>query len=279
MAFDWGIEHFLTLAETDDAGAFRAGDVLAATIRHIANPRILNGLQTEITALQQDLARKTRGSTGWRKAADRLARRRQYEGRCRKDFVEKETADLAVSHHTIITEAFAVSAMTRSARGTVENPGRNVAQKAGLNRSILDTCPRFTLNRLRLKAEEAAGVWIELNTRVEAPSQHCICGSRRRKDLDERTHQCLDCGHVEQRDAASARYILGRVYGLVRAPKKKQKTKRVPAVRIRAPETHPVRNSPVRAQGAQRKLREPNPEPSGNAGGVKLHSRAQAWME
>jgi transposase len=74
-------------------------------------------------------------------------------------------------------------------------------------------------------------LWIELNTRVEAPSQHCpVCGSRKRKDLDERTHECLDCGHVEQRDAAAARYMLGRVYGVVR-PKKKQKTRHVPAAR------------------------------------------------
>src|ERR1700723_4466796 len=38
----------------------------------------------------------------------------------------------------VVIENFEVGNMSRSAAGTVEQPGRNVQQKTGLNKSILD---------------------------------------------------------------------------------------------------------------------------------------------
>ena len=44
---------------------------------------------------------------------------------------------MADAAHTVVLEDLNIKAMTRSAMGTVETPGRNVRQKAGLNRGIL----------------------------------------------------------------------------------------------------------------------------------------------
>jgi hypothetical protein len=44
--------------------------------------------------------------------------------------------------------------MTRSAAATIEEPGRGVAQKAGLNREILDTAPALFTALLRQKVLE-----------------------------------------------------------------------------------------------------------------------------
>jgi putative transposase len=54
----------------------------------------------------------------------------------RRDWVEKTTTDLARRFDTIRVEDLKVRAMTRSARGSRECPGTNVAQKRGLNREI-----------------------------------------------------------------------------------------------------------------------------------------------
>ncbi len=98
--------------------------------------------------------------------------------------------------------------MTTSARGTAEAPGRNVAQKAGLNRSILDTAPAGFLNMLRYKAEEAGAEFLEAKTRELKPSQRCLdCGAVRKKTLAERHHDC-DCGCRLGRDEAAARVLL-----------------------------------------------------------------------
>ena len=47
------------------------------------------------------------------------------------------TTEIVRNHQVIAIEDTAIINMTRSARGTAENPGKNVAQKRGLNRSIL----------------------------------------------------------------------------------------------------------------------------------------------
>ena len=55
----------------------------------------------------------------------------------RKDWREKTSTMLTTSYDVIRFEKPDIVNMTASARGTVQQPGRNVAQKAGLNRAIL----------------------------------------------------------------------------------------------------------------------------------------------
>ncbi|WP_236700548.1 RNA-guided endonuclease InsQ/TnpB family protein [Allosalinactinospora lopnorensis] len=66
--------------------------------------------------------------------ANRLKRR---EADRRKDWVEKTSTRLARSFDVIRFEGLRIKNMTASAKGTGEEPGRNVGQKAGLNRMIL----------------------------------------------------------------------------------------------------------------------------------------------
>ncbi|HET8788251.1 MAG TPA: transposase, partial [Actinomycetes bacterium] len=56
-------------------------------------------------------------------------------------------------------EQLRVAAMTAAAAGGVEHPGRNVAAKAGLNRSILDAGWGQFTSILVAKAESADGEW------------------------------------------------------------------------------------------------------------------------
>jgi putative transposase len=98
--------------------------------------------------------------------------------------------------------------MTRSAKGTLEKPGKMVAQKAGLNREILDTAPGLLTQQLHGKAAEAGCVFVEVNTRRLKPSQTCPkCGTQKKKDLSERQHRC-GCGFAATRDQAAALVIL-----------------------------------------------------------------------
>ncbi|MFY9918348.1 MAG: transposase, partial [Mycobacterium sp.] len=70
----------------------------------------------------------------------------------RKDWVEKTTTDLARRFEVIRVEGLDVRAMTRSARGTVEQPGVRVAQKRGLNRAINRSGWGILVTRLQHKA-------------------------------------------------------------------------------------------------------------------------------
>lgn len=48
--------------------------------------------------------------------------------------------------------------MTRSAKGTANNSGKNISQKAGLNRGILDTVPALLMQLLRYKVMDTGGM-------------------------------------------------------------------------------------------------------------------------
>jgi putative transposase len=119
----------------------------------------------------------------------------------------------------LATETLEPAKMTRSARGTVEEPGTQVRQKAGLNRSILDGAPAAFLAMLRYKAEEAGSAFVEVPARKVKPSQTCAgCGRVEKKALSQRMHECA-CGVVLARDHAAALVCLNyALYGVGNRP-------------------------------------------------------------
>ena len=137
----------------------------------------------------------------WRLQYRRLANQR-------KDRAHKVSAKLVATHALIVTEKLKIANLTRSSKASVQSPGKNVAQKAGLNREILDTTPGTLINMLRVKAEEAACEIMFVDPKVHKPSQTCpACGARKKKALSERQHAC-PCGFRAGRDQAAALVLL-----------------------------------------------------------------------
>ena len=66
-----------------------------------------------------------------------IARLRARKTDRRKDWAEKTSTGIVRRFDVIRAEDLKIKNMTRSAKGTRDNPGRNVRQKAGLNRGIL----------------------------------------------------------------------------------------------------------------------------------------------
>lgn len=193
---DWGVETFAMLALPD------------GTVEPIANPRLYQAQKAKELELERIRDRRKRRSNRRRRAAIRCGRLKAKNARRRRDFHHQTGAKLIKRFGLIGTEKLEIQKMTRSAKGTKDKPGKNVAQKAGLNREILDTGPAAFLQMLRYKAEEAGSLFMEAPTRKLKPSQRCpACDAVQKKVLSERMHIC-PCGHTEPRDAASARVCL-----------------------------------------------------------------------
>ena len=93
--------------------------------------------------------------------------------------------------------------MTKSAKGTLQEPGKNVAQKSGLNRSILKTG--------WYKLERALAY--KTTVHKVAPhytSQRCNrCGMTNRKNRKTQSEfRCVGCGHLDNADINAAKNIL-----------------------------------------------------------------------
>lgn len=165
----------------------------------------------EIRRAARALARCKRGSKRRRKVRARLAGIQRKVRNARTTHLHVVSAAIVKSYALIAVEALKLKNMTRSARGTVEAPGSNVRQKAGLNRALADAAPGRLISMLRYKAEWAGGVLVEVDPR--RTSQECsFCGVTVAKALSERRHGCA-CGAELHRDHNAAINILQR--GLV----------------------------------------------------------------
>lgn len=198
MAYDWGVDTFLS-------GITHSGQTVS-----LENPRWWGQAKDEIVALQQAVSLKAnRRSNRRKKAVRRLAAARAKWARRRMDWAHQQTAELASRFALVATEELTIKNMTRSAKGTAEEPGQQVAQKAGLNREILDTAPGLFTSLLRYKVQETGGEWVQAPTKQLKPSQRCpSCWRVEKKKLSQRVHACVHCGHTEPRDTASARVVL-----------------------------------------------------------------------
>ena len=161
------------------SAALSTGDLLKV-------PRLSAGRQRRLLRLQRRLSRARRGSRRRARLRLTIARLRAHEIDARKDWVEKTSTDLARRFDLIRVEDLRVVGMTRSARGTLAQPGRNVRQEAGLNREILASGWGLLVRRLRDKAPG----------RVESVSPAYT------------SQQCSACGHVDARSRESqARFV------------------------------------------------------------------------
>jgi putative transposase len=88
--------------------------------------------------IQRKLSRKQKGSSSWKKVKTQVSKTHQKIGRIRQDFLHKTSANLSKNHALIFVEDLKVKNMSASAKGTVDQPGKTVKAKSGLNRSILD---------------------------------------------------------------------------------------------------------------------------------------------
>jgi len=163
-----------------------------------------------ISRLQRKLARRTRGSQRYRLLRRRIAKLRGSNARARKHLAHVLTTHLARTFGLVAIEDLRILNMTRSAAGTIEEPGRNVAAKSGLNRATLNVgWYQFEL-LLSYKLEETGGALVKVparNTSREcAECGHVDEGSRK----NQATFVCTACGHAANADHNAAINILNR---------------------------------------------------------------------
>jgi len=173
-----------------------------------ANPRHLATSADRLAAAQQALARKKRGSKRRRKAVARVAALHAKVRRQRLDTAHKTALTLVRSYDVIVHEDLRIVNMTRSASGTIESPGRNVAQKSGLNRSILDAGWGVFLRVLAYKAESAGREMIAVNP--ANTSRTCArCGHIAKENrVTQAEFRCTACRHSAHADVNAAVNIL-----------------------------------------------------------------------
>lgn len=155
---------------------------------------------------QRVASRRKRGSRRHAAAQRRVAKLKAREARARKHWAHETTTAIACTYGGVVVERLRTKNMTRSAAGTAEAPGRNVAQKRGLNRAILNVGWHQIETMLAYKAAR----FVKVDPAYS--SQTCAsCGtvdSRSRKS--QASFVCTACGYRDNADRNAAVVILSR---------------------------------------------------------------------
>lgn len=178
--------------------------------RHSSPVGLTPGETARLLRLQRKMARQQKGSA--RREATRLAiaKLRAREADRRKDWVETESTALVRSNDVVAFEALKVANMTRSARGTIDNPGSNVAQKAGLDRAILAVGWGDLRRRVKDKASAATSPVEVAEVNPAFTSQRCaVCGHVAPESRESQSRfRCVACNHTANADVNAAINIL-----------------------------------------------------------------------
>ena len=162
---------------------------------------------------QRMLARKQKGSNNRNKIKRRVARAYRNEANLRTDYNHRCSTKIAKHFHTVVIEDLKVNNMTRSAKGTAEAPGTNVAAKAGLNREILRLGWSQFTSFLAYKTAKYGGELIRV--RPAYTSQTCSsCGTVDKASRENQSRfKCVHCGFTLNADHNAARNILAKGLG------------------------------------------------------------------
>jgi putative transposase len=172
------------------------------------NPKLARHYESRIGRLSRIVARRHRGGASRRKAVNALARAHERLRWARRDWLHKLSRNLINSCDLIAVEALRVRSMLRSAKGTKEQPGRNVRAKARLNFSISDAGWALFASMLHAKGEETGRRIIE----VDAQYTSQTCSQCAQVDAQSRRSQaafdCTSCGLQLNADVNAAKVIL-----------------------------------------------------------------------
>ena len=166
---------------------------------------------------QRRLSTCKKGSHRWRKRRAVLANQQHRERIRNRNECHRITTDLVRRFGLIAVEDLAIKNMTRSAAGTLENPGTGVAQKRGLNRSISEQTWGMIRHQLTYKAGWAGREMVVVDPRFT--SQRCSgCGTVSAEHRQRKRYNCAECGMTEDADVNAARNVLHKALAGRRTP-------------------------------------------------------------
>ncbi|MHB1728969.1 MAG: RNA-guided endonuclease InsQ/TnpB family protein [Leptospirillum sp.] len=160
---------------------------------------------------QRKLSRKYRKgpkSQHFRKQKIQVARAHERVSNMRLDFLHKASASIGETQAVVYVEDLKIRNMTKSARGTRENPGRNVRQKSGLNRSILSQGWGTFLSLLEYKLLRRGGRLFRVDPRNTSRTCFACKHVAAENRPDQATFRCVLCGYEDHADTNAANNIL-----------------------------------------------------------------------
>ena len=167
-------------------------------------------MKGKLAKLQRRLKNKVKFSQNWQKLKAKIAKLHHKIAHCRKDFLHQTSSKISKNHAVVYVEDLQVSNMSKSARGTAEEHGKNVKQKSGLNRSILDQSWFEFRRQLAYNLAWNGGHLIAVPSQNTSRICPCCGYTAKGNRQTQADFECVECGYTENADVVGAINILRR---------------------------------------------------------------------
>ena len=224
VGIDMGITRFATLSD----GTFI--EPLSSFKRH----------EVRLRRYQRRMSRKVKFSSNWRKAKAKVTKCHSDIANARKDYLHKITTAIATANALVCIEDLQVRNMSKSASGTLEQKGKNVAAKSGLNKAILDQGWFEFRRQLEYKLQWNGGWLVAVDPKYTSRT----CPACLHESKDNRTTQakfaCVACGYANNADVVGAMNILARGHRVLACGEDVRRTKVVKPRRAASAKQEPA---------------------------------------
>ena len=160
--------------------------------------------EQRLAKYQRRMARKTKFSNNWKKAKGRVQRIHSSIANARNDFLHKASTQISKNHAMVCIEDLQVRNMSKSASGTLEAPGRKVAQKKGLNKAILDQGWGEFRRQLEYKTRWNGGAFVAVPAAYTSQTCPCCGHISRENRQTQALFACVSCGYENNADHVGA---------------------------------------------------------------------------
>ena len=178
----------------------------------VENPKHMAAAAKRLARAQRVVARRKKGSKNSAKAKRRVAVIHRKVRRQREHVLHTISTRLSKSHAIVVVEKLNIKNMTKSAAGTIEKPGVNVAQKRGLNRSILSMGWGKLVEQLKYKLGCNGGQVVEVPAAYSSQTCHGCGYIAAESRVTQARFECVNCGLVEHADVNAAKVLLQRFH-------------------------------------------------------------------
>ena len=167
-------------------------------------------LKGKLAKLQKCFKNKTKFSKNWQKLKAKIAKLHHKISNICKNYLHQISSKISKNHAIVYVEDLQVANMSKSAKGDIEQHGKNVKQKSGLNRAILDQSWAEFRRQLDYKLLWNGGHLIAVppqNTSRSCPN----CGHTAKDNRQMQANfECVKCGYQNNADVVGAINILRR---------------------------------------------------------------------
>jgi len=164
----------------------------------------------KLATLQRRLKHKRKFSKNWLKQKTKISKHHEKIANARHDYLHKISTEISENQAVIVIEDLKIKNMSASAKG------KNVKQKSGLNKAILDQGWGLFADMLAYKQDWNGGLLIKVSpqyTSQECPSCHYVAKANR---LTQAEFVCVSCDYENHADVVGAINIKTRgLRGLV----------------------------------------------------------------